>query len=237
MISGIETIATKTMEQSENLVDGKILDGKELPSVGEISGSTDGLIIEKPDIAFIECTTRIALIEQNTLVASESTQSNNEGTAATETPEKEGLTDEEKAKIKEETGWSDKIVENIQNMKQYEILKGRKEVEINGRKCLIKEDFDLDYTDEDGISNRERIARGLSPLDNDGNKIYLHHLGQKVDSPLVELTYAEHMQGGNDKIWHDKNISTEVHGEDNTWDSDRKDYWSEREKQMDGGNA
>ena len=52
-------------------------------------------------------------------------------------------------------------------MKQYEIMKnaGLDEVEINGRKCLIKENIDLDYTDEDGVSNREWIARGLAPLD------------------------------------------------------------------------
>ena len=38
-----------------------------------------------------------------------------------------------------------------------EIMKnaGLDEVEINGRKCLIKENIDLDYTDEDGVSNRE----------------------------------------------------------------------------------
>lgn len=42
-------------------------------------------------------------------------------------------------------------------LKQYEIMKnaGLDEVEINGRKCLIKENIDLDYTDEDGVSNRE----------------------------------------------------------------------------------
>ena len=69
----------------------------------------------------------------------------------------EGLTDEEKAKINEETGWSDEIIDNIKNMKQYEILKngGLVEAEINGRKCLIKENIDLDYEDEDGITNRE----------------------------------------------------------------------------------
>ena len=35
----------------------------------------------------------------------------------------EGLTEEEKTKIKEETGWSDEIIENIKNMDQYEVLK------------------------------------------------------------------------------------------------------------------
>ena len=69
-------------------------------------------------------------------------------------------------------------------MKQYEIMRnaGLDEVEINGRKCLIKENIDLDYTDEDGVSNRDWIARGLAPLDRrTGKPIELHHLGQKAD--------------------------------------------------------
>ena len=142
-----------------------------------------------------------------------------------------------KAIIKEETGWSDEIIDNIKNMKQYEILKdaGLVEVEINGRKCLIKENIDLDYEDEDGITNRERMARGLAPLDSKtGKPIELHHLGQKVDSPLVELTEEEHRtgeyEGGkkNQSLWHDNTINTEVHGEGNTWDYERKAYWKER---------
>ena len=43
-------------------------------------------------------------------------------------------------KIKEETGWSDEIIDNIANMKQYEVLKnaGLKEVEINGEKYKVR---------------------------------------------------------------------------------------------------
>ena len=110
----------------------------------------------------------------------------------------EELTEKEKAKIKEETGWSDGTIESIKNMKQYEILKnaGLIEVKINRRKCLIKENIDIDYTDEDGVSNRNRITRGLAPLDSKtGKPLELHHLGQKADSPLAELTEEEHRTG------------------------------------------
>lgn len=245
MISGIETIATNAIKQSEVLVNEKILDGKELPPIDEIGNSDGELKIEKPDITYIERTTRITLIEQNNLVAKETNQSNNEGIAATETKQNEGLTNEEKVKIKEETGWSDEIIENIQNMKQYEILKnaGLKEVEINGRKCLIKENIDLDYKDADGISNRDRIARGLAPLDSKtGKPIELHHLGQKADSPLVELTEEEHRTGvseegtKNQSIWHNNNKETEVHGEGNNWAEERKAHWKVRSQQIEGGN-
>lgn len=246
MISGIETIATKDIEESENFVKEKILDCKEQTPIDEIPNSGGELKIEKPDIAYIERTTRITLIEQNNIVTKEINQSNNEGTSATETKQNEGLTDEEKAKIKEETEWSDEIIENIQNMKQYEILRnaGLKEVEINGRKCLIKENIDLDYKDADGISNRDRIVRGLAPLDSGtGKPIELHHLGQKADSPLVELTVEEHRtgvsEGGtkNQSIWHDNAKETEVHGEGNNWDKERQEYWKTRAQQIEGGIA
>ena len=160
-------------------------------------------------------------------------------TAASEVKEtqSEGLTDEEKQKIKKETGWSDEIIDNIKNLKQYEILKnaGLKEDEINGRKCLIKEDIDLDYMDEDDVSNRDRMERGLAPLDSKtGKPIELHHLGQKSDSPLVEFTEEEHRTGEyedgkkNQSLWHDNTIETEVHGEGNNWDQERKIHWKAR---------
>jgi hypothetical protein len=163
-----------------------------------------------------------------------------------ELKENEGLTDEEKAKIKEETGWSDEIIENIQNMEQYEILKsaGLKEAEINGRACLIKENIDLDYKDADGVSNQDRISRGLAPLDSKtGKPIELHHLGQKADSPLVELTEEEHRTGvsedgsKNQSIWHDNTKDTEVHGEGNNWNEERKAHWETRSSEIEGGNS
>ena len=147
------------------------------------------------------------------------------------------LTDEEKIKVKKETGWPDKIIDCIENMKQYEVLKNADllEVEINGRPCLIKSDINLDYTDDDGISNRDRIKRGLAPIDEKtGKPLELHHLGQKADSPLVELTIEEHRTGEyedgkkNQTLWHDNTKATEVHGEGNTWDEERKSHWKTR---------
>mgnify|MGYP000514965627 CR=1 FL=1 len=86
---------------------------------------------------------------------------------------KEGLTAEEKKEIQEETGWSSEILEQIGSRKEAEIYMkaGLKEVEINGKKCLIKEDIDLDQKDEDGLTNRERMERGRPPLTKDGEEI------------------------------------------------------------------
>ena len=35
-----------------------------------------------------------------------------------------------------------------------------------------------------------------------GLSYQLHHIGQRQDSTLAILTEAEHMQGGNNLIWH-----------------------------------
>lgn len=225
-------IEGESIELNENPEFIEVPEFEENPEIKE----GEGKIVDKPDITYIEHTSRIALFEQ---CSTKMSIRNSEVSSKNETKEtkNEGLTDEEKAKIKEETGWSDEIIDNIKNMKQYEILKnaGLIEKEINGRKCLIKENIDLDYTDEDGISNRERIARGLAPLDSKtGKPIELHHLGQKADSPLVELTEEEHRTGEyedgkkNQSLWHDNTVETEVHGEGNSWEQERKAHWKAR---------
>jgi len=258
MINGMSEVARQIIKPENMPKDWKLPDGdtlpypkgeeiprwpnEELPRLLENDGKPT---IEKPDIFFIERTSRLALIEQNSVSVVEKSANATEGKAAAESNENNGLTDEEKAKIKEETGWSDEIIDCIQNMKQYEVLKnaGLKEVEINGRKCLIKENIDLEYTDADGVSNRERIARGLAPLDSEtGKPLELHHLGQKKDSPLVELTEEEHRTGDfedgkkNQSLWHDANVETEVHGEGSTWKSEREEHWKARSQQT-GGNS
>ena len=125
---------------------------------------------------------------------------------------KKELTDEEKQKIKEETGWSDGIVDYIRSMKEYEIYKnaGLEEREINGKKCLPRSDIDLDQKDEKGRTNKERMEKGKPPLDKNGESIELHHIGQKSDSPFAELTKSEHIKNGNDTILHDKNKESEI---------------------------
>lgn len=232
-MTGIETLIGKPVEKPDLPINDELLEMNELPN--DIEGGNESQI-EPPDISYIERTSRSALMEQCSLKVSETDSVNNFAAEVSET-KSEGLTDEEKAKIKEETGWSDEIIDNIANMKQYEVLKnaGLKEVEINGRKCLIKENIDLDYADEDGITNRERMARGLAPLDSKtGKPLELHHLGQKADSPLVELTEEEHRTGEyedgkkNQSLWHDNTKETEVHGEGNNWDQERKAHWKER---------
>lgn len=141
---------------------------------------------------------------------------------------KEGLTDEEKAKIKEETGWSDEIIDAIGSMEEYEIYKnaGLQEAEIGGKKCLIRNDIDWDQKDLMGRTNRERAEQGLSPINKDGKVIELHHIGQHADSPLAELTPEEHRGKGNDNILHDKTKESEIDRQ--VFAGERSGHWEAR---------
>lgn len=121
------------------------------------------------------------------------------------------LNEEQKNQIKEETGWPDGIVDYIKSWEQYEVYKEANlhESEVNGRTCLIK-DIDFDYIDEKtGLTNKERMEKGLSPIDSKtGEKIELHHMGQSFDSPFAELTENSEHGGKNHSKLHDNNISS-----------------------------
>lgn len=148
---------------------------------------------------------------------------------------KEGLTDEQKEKLRELTGWSDEILDAIGSWEEAEIYMkaGLKEVEINGKKCLIRDDIDLDQEDEDGITNRERMERGRPPITKDGEEVELHHIGQKQNSPLAELTMEQHRGVGNDTILHDKTKETEI--DRNEFGKERCEHWKDRVGAMEGG--
>lgn len=145
----------------------------------------------------------------------------------------EGLTDEEKAKIKEETGWSDEIIDAIGSMEEYEIYKnaGLVEAEIDGKKCLVRNDIDWDQKDAMERTNRERAEQGLSPINKDGKVIELHHIGQHADSPLAELTTEEHRGKGNDTILHNKTKESEIDRQ--AFAKERNEHWEARSN---GGN-
>ena len=142
--------------------------------------------------------------------------------------EKQGLTEEQKRDIKNRTGWSDEIIDSIGSMEEAEIYikAGLVEAEINGKKCLIRSDIDMDQKDEDGITNRERMERGLPPITKNGDKVELHHIGQKPDSPLAELTTDEHRGVGNDTILHDKQKESEI--DRNEFAKERREHWKNR---------
>jgi hypothetical protein len=102
--------------------------------------------------------------------------------------------------------------------------------QVNGKDALIRNDIDYDQQDAFGRTNLERMKLGLAPLDAEGRPIELHHIGQKHDSPLAELTRDEHRGKGNDNVLHNKLKESEINRED--FDKERKEYWKARAEQI-----
>lgn len=139
-----------------------------------------------------------------------------------------GLTMNEAAIIQKESGFPLDVIKQFRNMEQYDICKdaGLTSKLVNGKTALVR-NIDLNYVDDaTGYTNLELMSRGYAPIDPaTGTKYQLHHIGQKADSTLAILTEAEHKLGGNDSIWHLKDIATEVHTSTNNWDAQRKQFW------------
>ena len=155
----------------------------------------------------------------------------------TDNSEKKELSDADRMKIKEETNWSDEIIDRIENMDQYEIYKKADlhEEEINGRKCLVK-NIDMDYVDpKTGMTNCERMKKGWSPIDSKtGEKIELHHMGQDYDSPFAELCENSEHGDGNHTTLHTKTGESwrrdpELKEQYNN--EDKPSHWMERAKE------
>jgi len=122
------------------------------------------------------------------------------------------LTEADREEIKKATGWSDEIIDAISSFEEYALYRmlGLEATEVNGKPCLVKTEIDPDQKDELGRTNKERMKNGLPPLDKNGEPIELHHIGQKPNSPLAELSKSEHRGKGNDGILHDKTKGTEI---------------------------
>ena len=140
------------------------------------------------------------------------------------------LTNNQVEIIRRETGWSDVIISYLRSMAEYQIYRDAnlREIVIGDTRALIRRDLNWEQKDKKGLTNAQRIQKGRAPLDENGISIELHHIGQHIDSPLAELTRDDHRGKGNDTILHDKSISSEAHGEGNTWDKERSEFWKER---------
>lgn len=138
------------------------------------------------------------------------------------------LTEKNKTRLKEETGWSDTIIDAIGSKQEAEIYKnaGLVEAEIDGRPCLIRSDIDINQTDDYGRTNKERMEQGLAPLDSQGRPIELHHIGQKMDGPLAELTADEHRGNGNYGVLHDSTKESEINR--TVFRGQKENHWQSR---------
>jgi len=142
----------------------------------------------------------------------------------------------ERTIIKEETSWSDEIIDAIGCWEEYDVYKNAalEESKIGEKKCLIRDDIDWERKDAMGRTNKERTEQGLSPISNEGKVIELHHIGQHADSPLAELTPEEHRGKGNDTILHDKNKISEIDRQ--VFARQRNEHWVARANESEGKN-
>lgn len=162
-----------------------------------------------------------------------------------ESSDKSGLSLEEKVLLQDETGWSDKIIDAIKTPEEADVYKDAGLKDVNGN--LERTDIDWNakipqdkidrmrslYGDEvadqwSGKTNMDLIKEGKAPYGPDGERINLHHIGQKPDSPLAELTDTEHKT--NDGILHDKTKASEI--ERPVFRKEREAYWRNRYNEL-----
>lgn len=141
------------------------------------------------------------------------------------------VSDETRTRL-EEQGWPKKILVSIDSEAEAAIYENAplEPGQVNGKDVLLRTDIDYDKVDIFGRSNLERMQLGLAPLDSEGKPIELHHIGQKQDSPLAELSRDEHRGKGNDNVLHNKLKESEIDRED--FDKERQDHWKARADQI-----
>lgn len=137
-----------------------------------------------------------------------------------------GLSINEAAFIQKESKLPLSFIKNFHSVEEYAIYKDAALTleKVNGSFALIQ-NIDLNQLDEFGRTNLQRMLEGLAPLDKNGISYELHHIGQKVDSPLAILSKPEHIQGGNYSILHFSEGGG-VHAELGTlWNQEREEFW------------
>lgn len=107
---------------------------------------------------------------------------------------------------------------------------GLRPKEVNGRECLVRDDIDWSQTDAYGQTNKQRCEQGLAPLDQTGRPYELHHVQQRSDGMLAELTRDEHRVSGIDRVLHDPNKTSEINRVE--FDQIRSDHWRARASEV-----
>lgn len=122
-----------------------------------------------------------------------------------------GLTLQQAAKIQQETKWSSKFISELHSVEEAEIYKtaGIQKMNIDGAEVYANPEI-LDYVDDLGRTNLERMQQGLNPIGKVATTIEgkttvpsmeFHHVGQKSDGSLVLLERATHNPNGKVLNW------------------------------------
>jgi hypothetical protein len=101
-------------------------------------------------------------------------------------------------------------------------------IQFNGNKVYQRDDlFDPKYVDpKSGKTNLELMQAGRAPIGKDGKSINLHHMLQKQDGPIAEVTQSFHKDNHSVIHINDNSIPSGINrSEFNKW---RSDYWKQR---------
>lgn len=146
---------------------------------------------------------------------------------ALKTATKAGLTMNEVAKIQRESKLPIEVISQMHSWDEYLVYKesGLKPIMVSGKTALVQ-DIDWFYRsptpDGRGITNLERMLKGLAPIDPaTGNAYQLHHIGQKSDATLAVLTGEQHQ--GNSAILNIAGKESEV--DHAKFAKTRKKFW------------
>jgi len=113
----------------------------------------------------------------------------------------------------------------ISSFEKY-LLKEAKYISVKGKLVARRNQTFNPYVKINGMTNIERMRLGLAPIGKDGKPIELHHLKQKDNGIIVELTSTEHRQ--NSKILHRYETKSQINRQKfNKW---KKEYWKQRAK-------
>ena len=136
-----------------------------------------------------------------------------------------GLTINEAATIQKDAKYPLEIIRRFKSMDEYNICKdaGLEAKLVNGKSALVRP-IDPTIRDGNGLTNIERMKRGLAALDAEGNPYELHHVAQEKDGILAILTKAEHRGEGSFSKLHDLMRGSDVdHGLE--WTKEREGFW------------
>lgn len=136
-----------------------------------------------------------------------------------------GLTINEAATIQKDAKYPLEIIRRFKSMDEYNIYKdaGLEAKLVNGKSALVRP-IDPTIKDGNGLTNIERMKRGLAALDAEGNPYELHHVAQEKDGILAILTKAEHRGEGSFSKLHDLMRGSDIdHGSE--WTKEREGFW------------
>ena len=104
-----------------------------------------------------------------------------------------------------------------------------KSTQFKGNKIYQRDDlFDVNYVDEAGRTNLQRMKSGIAPIGKDGKSINLHHMLQTEDGAIMEITHTMHSKYS--KILHINPSSTLSGINTDEFRNWTRRYWRNRAK-------